>query len=318
MRDEIRSGQARPERKLAVCTGGVSLSPEVRVELLAIITADENRSIADRAQSTLLNLPLESFLKALAAPDADARLFAYCAANNGDKPGIADAMAKNAACPPATVARVARHLTAAGIQALLDDLERLTSDGHLVAALTQSQGASREQQALLGEIHKDEALTAADLEEAAKEIEPDPVKRETLTKRVMNMNVVQRLTLALKGGREERMLLIRDPNKLVQRCVLQSPRLSDQEVEGFAKMTNVSDEVLRTISLTRKFMKSYVIVKSLITNAKTPLDVSLHLLPRLNATDLKVLTNNKNVPETLRSTALKLQRQRSKASGPAG
>jgi hypothetical protein len=65
-------------------------------------------------------------------------------------------------------------------------------------------------------------------------------------------------------------------------------------------------------------MKSYVIVKSLVANAKTPLDVSLHLLPRLNATDLKMLTNNKNVPETLRSTALKLQRQRAKTGGGHG
>jgi hypothetical protein len=318
VRDEIRSGQARPERKLAVCTGGVSLSPEVRVELLSILTADENRNISDRAKSTLLNLPLESFMKALAAPDADPRLFKYCAGNNADKPGIADLMAKNPACPTGVLAHVARHFTAAGIQALLDDMERLISDGNLVAALAQSQAASHEQQALLSEVHKDESLPAAAIEEAAMEIEPDPVKRETLTKRVMSMNVVQRLTLALKGGREERMLLIRDPNKLVQRCVLQSPRLNDNEVESFAKMTNVSEEVLRTISLTRKFMKSYVIVKSLISNPKTPLDVSLHLLPRLNATDLKVLTNNKNVPETLRSMALKLQRQRAKTGGAPG
>jgi len=300
---------------LAVVTGGVSLSPEVRVELLSILTADENRNISDRAKSTLLNLPLESYMKALVVPDADERLFKYCAGNNADKPGIADLMAKNPACPTAVLTHVARHFTAAGIQALLDDMERLITDGNLVAALAQSQAASREQQALLGEVHKDETLPVAEIEEAAKEIEPDPVKRETLTKRVMSMNVVQRLTLALKGGREERMLLIRDPNKLVQRCVLQSPRLTDTEVEGFSKMTNVSEEVLRTIALTRKFMKSYVIVKSLISNPKTPLDISLHLLPRLNATDLKVLTNNKNVPETLRSTALKLQRQRAKTGG---
>ncbi|HXZ13321.1 MAG TPA: hypothetical protein VEG64_13115 [Candidatus Sulfotelmatobacter sp.] len=297
---------------MAVCSGGVSLTPELRVELLAILSTDEQRSISDRAKSTLMNLPLESYMKALAVPDADERLFKYCAANNAEKPGLADLMAKNPACPTAVLAQVARHFTSAGIQALLDDMERLISDGNLVAALSQSQAASREQQDLLGEVHKDEALPLAEMEEAAKEIEPDPVKRETLTKRVMHMNVVQRLTLALKGGREERMLLIRDPNKLVQRCVLQSPRLTDTEVEGFSKMTNVSEEVLRTISLTRKFMKSYVVAKGLVNNAKTPLDVSLHLLPRLNATDLKMLTNNKNVPETLRSTAIKLQRQRSK------
>jgi hypothetical protein len=136
------------------------------------------------------------------------------------------------------------------------------------------------------------------------------VKRETLMQKVAHMNVVQRLTLALKGGRTERMLLIRDPNKLVQRCVLQSPRLTDTEVETFAAMTNLTGEILRTISLTRIFMKNYTIVKNLVNNPKTPLDVSLHLFPRLTATDLVKLTANKNIPDTLRSAALKLHRKR--------
>jgi hypothetical protein len=106
------------------------------------------------------------------------------------------------------------------------------------------------------------------------------------------------------------MVLIRDPNKLVQRCVLQSPRLTDTEVELFAAMTNVSQEVLRTISLARVFMKNYTIVRNLMTNPKTPLDITLHLLPRLTATDLHKLTTNKNIADTLRSMALKLHRKR--------
>ena len=101
------------------------------------------------------------------------------------------------------------------------------------------------------------AVVSAEMAEAAAEIEPDPVKRETLMQKVTHMNVVQRLTLALKGGKSERMLLIKDPNKLVQRCVLQSPRLTDSEVEAFASMTNLTGEILRAISMTRIFMKNY-------------------------------------------------------------
>ena len=275
-----------------------------------MLAADEDEAIAERAQGVLVTVPPESFLAALGRTDADVHLFKYCAEQIGEKPGVADALAKNEACPAAVVTRVARHLTASGIQALLDNMERLSSDEHLAMALMQSQGTSVEQQALLGEIHKNEPIPAKDLEDAAKDAEPDLVKRETLLKQVAHMNVVQRLTLALKGNREARMILIKDPNKLVQRCVLQSPRLTDMEVEAFAKMTNLSDEVFRVISLTRKFMKSYVIMKNLVNNPKTPLDISLHLLPRLNANDLKLLTTNKNIPDTLRSVAVKMQRQR--------
>lgn len=118
------------------------------------------------------------------------------------------------------------------------------------------------------------------------------------------------MQFAVKGGSEARRTLIRDSNKVVQRAVLQSPRLTDQEVEAFATMSSLTDEILRLIANNRNFRKNYVVVRNLLNNSKTPLDVSLHMLPMLNAMDLKKLTTNKNVPETLRTTALKLQKQR--------
>jgi hypothetical protein len=285
------------------------LSPEDLVEMLAILAVDADPSVAERAENVLLTQNARHFLAAASRPDADVRLFAYCAENLVDKPGIADAMAKNAACPTAIVARVASRLTSEGIQALLDNLERFVSDPQLVLAVSKTTAANAEQRGLLDEMHKS-AAAITEIEDAAVEIEPDPVKRESLMQRVAHMNVVQRLTLALKGGRSERMLLIRDPNKLIQRCVLQSPRLTDTEVEAFASMSSLPGETLRAISLTRLFMKNYSVVRNLTNNPKTPLDVSLHLFPRLTATDLVKLAANKNVPETLRSSAQKLNRKR--------
>ncbi len=309
MREQIRSGHARLEQKMAICAEGAPLGPEDRVELLAVLASDSDSGIAERAQSALLSRPMEHFLAACARSDADPRLFAYCADNLPDKKGIADALARNGSCPTANVARIASHLTSSGIQALLDNLERLISDPQLVLAVSASSASTAEQRELLGEMQKG-ALAMNEIEEAAAEIEPDPIKRQTLFQKVAHMNVVQRLTLALKGGRSERMLLIKDPNKLVQRCVLQSPRLSETEVEAFSAMTNLSGEILRTISMTRIFIKSYTIMKNLVNNPKTPLDASLHMFPRLTATDLMKLTANKNIPDTLRSAALKLHRKR--------
>jgi hypothetical protein len=124
------------------------------------------------------------------------------------------------------------------------------------------------------------------------------------------MTVAQRVQFAIKGGSEARRTLIRDSNKVVQRSVLQSPRLTDQEVEAFASMSTLTDEILRLIANNRAFRKNYSVVRNLLNNPKTPLDVSLHLLPIINAMDLKRLTINKNIPETLRTTAQKLHRQR--------
>lgn len=124
------------------------------------------------------------------------------------------------------------------------------------------------------------------------------------------MTVAQRVQFAMKGGPEARRTLIRDNNKVVQRAVLQSPRLTDQEVEAFAAMASLTDEILRLIAGNRVFRKNYAVVRNLINNPKSPLDVTMHMLPMLNVSDLKRLTTNKNVPETLRTMATKLQRTR--------
>ena len=124
------------------------------------------------------------------------------------------------------------------------------------------------------------------------------------------MKVAQRVKLALLGSREERSLLIRDSSRVVIRAVLASPKLSDSEAEGFASMKNVSQEVLRLISMSRKFMKRYIVVKNLVMNPRSPLDVTLPLLNRLIIQDLRSASNSKDIPDTLRKMANKLVKTR--------
>jgi hypothetical protein len=92
---------------------------------------------------------------------------------------------------------------------------------------------------------------------------------------------------------------------LIAVTVLSSPKLTDAEVESIAKMSSVSDEILRIISNNRGWMKNYGVVSALARNPKTPLPVSMNLLNRLNEKDLKTLSTSRNVPEVLRTTARK-------------
>src|SRR6202011_5107054 len=135
-------------------------------------------------------------------------------------------------------------------------------------------------------------------------------RRQTLLQQISRMTVAQRVQFAMKGSSEARRTLIRDSNKVVQRAVLQSPRLTDQEVEAFASMSSLTDEILRLIAGNRNFRKNYVVVRNLVNNPKTPLDVTLHMLPVLNAAHLKKLPQKKKGPETPRTSAIKLQRPR--------
>ena len=61
-------------------------------------------------------------------------------------------------------------------------------------------------------------------------------ERTTLLQKINRMSVAEKIKTALTGNQEERLLLIRDANKIVARAVLQSPKVSEQEAENFASM----------------------------------------------------------------------------------
>jgi hypothetical protein len=131
----------------------------------------------------------------------------------------------------------------------------------------------------------------------------EPEDERSLLQRLAAMTVAQRVIRAMKGSREERALLIRDPNKLVSAAVLSSPKLTETEVEAIARMANVSEDVLRIIGRTRAWMKSYAVMVALAKNPKTPVALSMNLLPRLADRDLRMISTDRNVPDVLRATA---------------
>lgn len=141
--------------------------------------------------------------------------------------------------------------------------------------------------------------------EATPEGEPSEEAERSALVRIAAMSPAQRLALAMRGTREERSILIRDPNKIVAAAVLASPKITDSEVENIAKMQNVSEDVLRTIGNARAWVKNYSIVSALTKNAKTPIGISLTLLSRLIEKDVKALTNDRNIPDVLRLAARK-------------
>ena len=122
------------------------------------------------------------------------------------------------------------------------------------------------------------------------------------------MRVGERIKLAMRGNREERMVLIRDRSKLVSLAVLESPKVNDSEMETFAAMKNIQETVLRAISSKRNYIKNYGVLRALANNPKTPIDVVLPLLAHLLVKDLRTLAMNKNVNETVRKMALKMFR----------
>ena len=102
-----------------------------------------------------------------------------------------------------------------------------------------------------------------------------------------------------------RSILIRDPNKMISAAVLSSPKVTEQEAAGYARMASLSEDVLRAIGSNRAWLKNYGVVLGLTKNPKTPLAMSLNLMSRLQDRDVATLSVDRNVPEALRLAARK-------------
>lgn len=133
-----------------------------------------------------------------------------------------------------------------------------------------------------------------------------PLEKEGGTKMLSLLTVMERMKLAFRGTREQRTMLIRDPNKLVATAVLSCPKLTETEIESYARMANVSEEVLRIIGTTRAWIKNYAVAAALSKNPKTPIAISLQLIPRLTERDIKMLATDRNVPEAVRALCRKI------------
>jgi hypothetical protein len=134
-------------------------------------------------------------------------------------------------------------------------------------------------------------------------IAPD---RVALLRRILMMPIKDRVKLAMKGDREARNVLVRDPNKIVAQAVLSNPRITENEVEKISAMRTVPNEVLRQIENNRQWTRNYLIIHNLVRNPRTPLPTVLHLLPRILTKDMQAISNNRNVSEAVRKQAFRL------------
>jgi hypothetical protein len=139
---------------------------------------------------------------------------------------------------------------------------------------------------------------------------PQDEQRGSVLQKIAKLDIKGRIQLAMKGTKEERSILVRDGTKIVALAVLDSPKITDGEVEKFASQKNVLESLLRAIPMKRRFAKNYAVVRNLVFNPRTPLDVGLGLMKNLLSADLKNLSGNKEVSDTIRKLALRMFKQK--------
>ena len=135
-----------------------------------------------------------------------------------------------------------------------------------------------------------------DTHEVDEEGEEKPKKEcVPLYAKLAQMTVSQKIRAATLGSAGERLILVRDPNRLVATAAVKSPLMRENEAAQISASRTVSDDVLRQIALNREFTRSYQVRINLVMNPRTPLTFATRFVPHLRDSDLRVLSKSKNI-----------------------
>lgn len=307
--------------KLLLARGASQASSVPQLETLVWLADDADEEVRRIARETLERLSDEYCAQQLASgalPEAVARYFLD---PERLRPALLPALLGNPECPQSAIVDFMRKAGPQTLPLLLEHLDLLETSALSALKDNPAYLAWQKEPRSEGVVLEADLLEMLIAESKAEAVQPvAPIaeesaeaaeqKKEGISGKIAKMTVAQKVKLALLGTREDRSLLIRDGSRVVSRAVLASPKLTDSEVESFASMKNVDQEVLRSISMSRKFMKNYSVMKNLASNPRVPLDISMTLLNRLLATDIQLLAKNRDVPDTLRKMADRICKSR--------
>lgn len=276
--DCVRRGEVAADIRMLAAQGVLAPRPLEQLALLAWLVRDTDPAIRHAAETTLSRIPLSMLARFLTNPDMPDDLLDFFAGRGI----VPDESASGVEDP---------ELFAA------EDRYELEKD----AALDE-----REEPELFAVEARDEPQEDPVLDERNEAATGEGAQRLSTIQRLSAMSVTEKMKAAMRGNREARSLLIRDSNKLVSIAVLASPRLTEQEVETYARMASMSEDVLRVIGTTRAWIKNYVIVRALTSNPKTPIALSMGMVNRLLEKDVKALAADRNIAEPVKALARKM------------
>jgi hypothetical protein len=306
--------------------GALPLEPVELATVLFALHHDPDPEVKETARQSLENLPEQVCTVVLESPTHPAVL-SFLARVHRDTEGCCEKIALNAAADDATVAFLATLPHRRVVEIISNNQERMLRCDAIVDSLgsnpltgravierilsflgmEETRAEEDPQQAEVG----DEAAEAAVLALLGEGMEE--IAHQLATENTGEIEDEEiRSNLFGMGGSEARGLLIRDRNKIVATSAISSPRITDNEVAGFAKSRNVCDEVLRVISANREWTRSYQVKLALATNPKCPQASSIKYLNYLQDRDLKNVMKSKDVSSAISTHARRILQKKGK------
>jgi len=340
--DQIRRGGVPLDVRMMAAEGALPLKPEDLVDLLELMHRDPLAEVANLATKTFSELSVDTLLPLVKARDASIEVLAWTLEVRTDTK-LLEACLQNTSTPDEAIARQAARLPESLAELVVINQTRLLRHPPLLERIESNPTLSRDQRRRLVELRETFSIgatpepepqpapppppsapeppppapqEAAAADENLIEIKPEEAVSTILTEdekkdegavskltELFSMKTGQKIKAALTKDAQYRSFLIRDPNRLVSLAVLGSPKITEAEIEQFAGMKNVSDEVLRRIGTNRDWTKKYTVINSLVKNPRTPLSIAMGFVARLQPRDQKALAVDRNVPEAIRKAA---------------
>ncbi len=331
----IENGQA-PRRILEFAARGfVPLSPAELVRAVGSMLAQGDAELSPLCEETFRAFDVSSLLGAVQMPETRPEQLEAIALRTHDR-RVLEGVLRHRSVASSTLVRLARHLEADLQDVLITNQARLLVAPEIVESLFENPDLStdirRRADEFLEEFFlKKERVRGEPVNEAVEVEEPvspvpapeaaataggaaaapadEEVSRDVVV-RLTSLSVSQRIRVAFRGTREERLFLVRDPNRLVSTAVLKSPKTNEADAEAIANMKSVSEDVLRSVAQRREWMKKYALMAAIVKNPRSPIDVTLPLVLRLSQRDQTALSTDRNVPEAVRVTARRIVQRR--------
>ena len=316
------------ERKLAFID-------EEYLESLVFVLPNQN--FHDRALSMLNQIPQSVKENYVQKKDAHPRVaeFILAEALPASQLNVLGMIIQNQHLPIEFLLRVAAQGQAAVLEILMENQVRLIAYPEILEKIEQNPECNPFIRVKINELREFyfqagavEAIPESDvLNDLAKMDSQDqsldgqsdqaPIQQKVLTalQRINRMTISQRIRLALTGDKTERLILIKDPSRMVQLAVIDSPKMADDEVLIHARNFSISGEIVAKIASNRDWTKNYTIILALVQNPKTPISRAVSFIKQLHIRDLKTLIQDRNISPVVRNLASNLQKEKERIKG---
>jgi hypothetical protein len=312
---EVLSGSNRELLELAA-SGFLPLPPEQLLPVQVALARGDDAELRQRACESLRGMDPRVAAPYLAQAAGPAELAFFAA--EVSHPLIVETILRRRDVPRLLLVDLARRLPGDLQELLLLRQDAIVEEPAILNALEENRQITPYTQRRINEyrehllpqrspavrvalVEAAERLTDQELAAAIEAVRGVPVEGQ-----IRMLTVPQRLRLTRGASRVMRQILLRDANAQVAVAVLHHNNFSEQEMEQVVRSRSVLEDVLLEVAKRREWIARYSICKALISNPKTPVAISVRLLPKMSVRDLRLMSRDRNVADAVRSSATRL------------